>query len=124
MNIVAGASNGLFYTCLISGLSFIYREMLDKAIGILKAHTGFGLMFGLLVGTPVYALGGFTLTCYVMALLAVFGSVLILVCIPAAVTEPSKTHRCTQTSSFSPINQSCKFENSSEAIEETEAMRQ
>ena len=90
MSIMTGTSCGLFYTSLMSGVSFIYRDVLDKAIGILKAHIGIGMVFGLLVGSGTYTLGGFPLTCYLMALLAAIGSFLIRLCIPANVSSPTR----------------------------------
>ena len=88
MNFLTGASVGLFYTSVLSGVSFMYRDVLDRSIGILKAHVGIGSMLGMLIVTPVYSLGGFPLSCFFMALLAIIGSVLIRLCIPQAMVAP------------------------------------
>ena len=82
-----GAATGLTTTASIAGVSYLYRDNLDLAIGIFKAQIGIGFSLGMLLSAAMHSLGGLSFCCFVMAGLAVLAGILVQLIIPKNIDE-------------------------------------
>ena len=92
--LLSGAAMGITYTGTVSSVSYLYRENLDKAIGVLKAHVGVGLTLGMLISAAMHLLGGFPLCCFAFAGLTLIAGVLVQITIPKGIDDDENDAEC------------------------------